>query len=264
MPRGKYSVLRDALYSMLRLIGRHVDGFFGAIAAFVTVSLIVALAATAVFAGFAAIVVQGFTQVADERVLQWIQSYRSDSLNRVMLEITSLGAGSVLALLVLVASVFLWLTHHRWSVYILFLGILGGQIVNRILKDFFERPRPTVVDAVTDVASLSFPSGHAMTSAITYGSVAYLVARLEPTPRLRTATWILTILIVLAVGVSRMYLGVHYPSDVLAGYIGGIAWLAFVASTLTAVKYFATRRPETESEEEDLHAEEQRAAGARS
>jgi undecaprenyl-diphosphatase len=87
---------------------------------------------------------------------------------------------------------------------------------------------------------------------IVYGTVAYLVARLEPTKRLRFATWFVAIAIIVAIGVSRMYLGVHYPSDVIAGFAAGLAWVAFVASSVTAVQFFAPRRPVTAEEEHDL------------
>ena len=246
---------------MLRWIARHVRGFYGALAAFVSVSLIVGIIAVAVFVGFARLVMEGVTQTFDDAVLRWIEGHRSAVLDQMVLEITVLGAGIVLLMIVLVASVFLWLTRHRWSVYILLTGVFGGQLLNRVLKNAFERPRPSSVEWVTEVQSLSFPSGHAMTSAITYLSVAYLVARLEPTPRLRATTWAMAILIIVLVGLSRMYLGVHYPTDVLAGWLGGIAWVGFVAASLAAVRFFASRRPETRSEEHDLHAEPQRAAG---
>jgi undecaprenyl-diphosphatase len=247
-------VLRDALYSTLRFIARHVHGFFGAIAAFLTVGLVVGVAAVAVFAMIARAVSAGLTQSFDERVLRWFEQHRSPLLDKVMLEITTLGTGVVLVMLVLVASVFLWQTQHKWSVYLLMLGVLGGKLFNTVLKEFYERPRPSVVQWVTEVHSASFPSGHAMSSMVVYGSVAYLVGRLEGRRSLRRTTWILAALVILAIGGSRMYLGVHYPSDVIAGFIGGLAWLAFVVAGMAALKFFAERRPETRSEERDLDA----------
>lgn len=263
LPRGRLGILKGALYSTLRWIARHVRGFYGALIAFLTVSFVLGAAAVSVFIAFSRLVTTGLTQRFDERVLQWFQSHRSGLLDEIMLEATVLGSGVVLFMMVAVVSVFLWQTKHRWSVYILLMGVFGGQILNGILKGFFNRPRPSVVEGIDAVHSLSFPSGHAMTSMVVYGSVAYLVARLEPTPLLRASTWIVASLIILTIGVSRMYLGVHYPSDVLAGYLGGLAWLAFVASSVTAVRFFAGRRPKTYTEEHDLNAEPQRAAGVR-
>ena len=262
-PRGKLSVLRDALYSTLRFIARHVRGFYGALAAFLTISAVVGLGASSAFIIFAAIVSGGATQRFDERVLDWLSGFRGPFLDEAALEITSLGNGIVLFALVLVASVFLWQTNHRWSVYLLIISALGGKVLNTVLKQWFDRPRPSIVDHIDVVHSMSFPSGHAMSSLVVYGSVAYLVARLEPTPWLRRTTWTLAALVILGIGVSRMYLGVHYPSDVIAGFAAGLAWLAFVASGFTAVRFFAYRRPEVEQEEEDLHAEEERTAGVR-
>ena len=263
IPRGRLSVFRDALYSTLRLIGRHVRGFYGAVAAFLTIGFIVGISAASIFIVFAAIVTGGATQGYDERVLAWMDRHRSPMLDEVALEVTSLGNGFVLIVLILAVSVFLWQTQHRWSVYLLLIAYFGGQILNRVLKSYFDRPRPSIVDHIDTVHSMSFPSGHAMTSLVAYGSIAYLVARLEPTARLRRTTWGLAAFIVLGIGVSRMYLGVHYPSDILAGFIAGLAWLAFVAAAFTAIRFFASRHPAVETEERDLHAEDERLAGIR-
>lgn len=244
--------LRNALYSTLRFIGRHVDGFFGAIAAVLTLGFFIALAALSIFAALASAVTHGLTQPFDEAVLHWLATHRSTILDQVMLEITTLGTGVVLIMIVLVASLFLWLTQHRWSVYILLLGVFGAKLFNTLLKLSFARERPSVVEWVTQVHSASFPSGHAMSSIVVYGSVAYLVTRLEPSKRLRNMTWFLATLIVLLIGISRMYLGVHYPSDVLAGFLAGLGWIGFVAAMVTAVRFFADRRPETRREEHDL------------
>ena len=250
----KGTILRDALYSTLRFIARHVQGFFVPLAAFIGFGLVVAAVAVMIFAAIAEAVDEGLTQSFDERVLRWFESNRSPLLDKVMLEITTLGSGVVLVMLVLVAAVFLWQTQHRWSVYLLLLGVLGGKLLNTLLKQFFERPRPSAVQWVTEVHSASFPSGHAMSSMVVYGSVAYLVGRLYDKPALRRTTWLLAIVIITAIGASRMYLGVHYPSDVIAGFLGGMAWLAFVISSLRALQFFAKRRPETRSEERDLDA----------
>lgn len=263
-PRGRLSVFRDALYTTLRLIGRHVRGFYGAVAAFLTLGFVVGISAASVFLIFAAIVTGGVTQAFDERTLAWLATHRTPFLNEAALEVTSLGNGFTLAVLILAVSVFLWQTQHRWSVYLLLIAYVGGQILNRVLKNWFDRPRPSIVEHVDPVHSMSFPSGHAMISLIVYGSIAYLVARLEPTPGLRRTTWALATILILGIGVSRMYLGVHYPSDVIAGFIAGLAWLAFVAAAFTAIRFFASRRPQLATEEKDLHAEEERMAGIRS
>lgn len=243
---------RDALYSTLNWVARHVRGFYPALAAVLTLSFVAAAVAIAIFAQLAEGVLEGDTQGFDEAVLTWFQTHRTPGLNRVMLEITALGSGSVIIMVVLLASVFLWLTHHKWSVYVLLLVVFGSKLLNTMLKGGFGRERPSIVESITDVNSLSFPSGHAMSSIVAYGSIAYLISRLEPSWRLRYAIWIFVILLVLAIGVTRMYLGVHYPSDVIGGYLAGVAWVGLVAALIKAVRYFADRRPETRSEEHDL------------
>lgn len=242
------------LHALLRLIARHVKGFWGAIAAFLTIGVIIGLIAAIVFGMLAGIMREGVTQPMDEHVLRWFEAQRTPAMDRIMMHITTLGNGVVIIMVALVASVFLWATNHRWSVYILMVGMIGGKLLNSALKLVFDRDRPSVVQLLHEVTSQSFPSGHAMGAFITYGTIGYLVARLEPSRRLRVFTWALAGAVVLAIGVSRMYLGVHYPSDVIAGYLAGLAWLAFVASSVRALRYFAPRRPETHTEERGLGA----------
>src|SRR5215204_2920783 len=136
---------------MLRFIARHVSGFAAPLAAFLTVGMLVAAIGVAIFAGIAELVEDGVTQIFDDRVLHWFAQIRTPFLDELMLEITSLGAGMVLIMIVLVASVFLWQTQHKWSVYLLLLATLGGQFINRLLKIFYERPRPGLVESLTPV-----------------------------------------------------------------------------------------------------------------
>jgi undecaprenyl-diphosphatase len=239
--------------SILRFIARHLHGFFAPLAAFITVGMLVAAAGLLIFAGIAEGVEEGVTQPFDETVLHWFASHRTPFLDEAMLEITTLGAGLVLIMIVAIASVFLWQTQHKWSAYLLLLATLGGKLLNTSLKLFYHRPRPSIVESLTDVHSASFPSGHAMSSMVVYGSVAYLVGRLEPGKHLKRTTWLIAAIVILAIGTSRMYLGVHYPSDVIAGFIAGMAWIGFLVAAMRALQFFAERRPETHSEEHDLH-----------
>lgn len=183
-----------------------------------------------------------------------------------MIEITSLGNFAVLLVLILCVSAFLWLSKHRISVVLLLLAVGGGYAANNVLKMSFDRDRPSVFEPVTHVLTSSFPSGHAMVSTIAYLSVAYLVGRLEPKPAMRIATWVIASVIIALVAISRMYLGVHYPSDVIGGIIAGVAWLGFVVAGMHAIQFFAKRKPggaEVKKQEKDLNVEAQRAAGVR-
>lgn len=247
-------MLGDTLYSALRAIGRHVRGSFSAITIFLLLGLIVAGAAAVVFAALGALVTAGATRTFDRWVLEQVAAYRTPELTEAFLELTTLGNTSVLVVVVAVASVFLWLTRHRYSVYLLLIAVIGQHFLNHLLKSFYGRPRPIVVPMLDRVSSASFPSGHAMSAIVAYASVAYLVARLEPRPLLRRTTAGIAALLIVAIGVSRIYLGVHYPSDVLGGYLAGLAWVAIVITGTAAIRFFARHRPETGREEKDLNA----------
>lgn len=254
-PRGREAKAGNALYALLRLIARHVRGFYAAILTYLSFSFFIGLGAVWTFAALADEVLEGETQRFDEAVLSWIATHRSDALDQFALEVTALGNTLTLTVVVLAVSTFLWLSRHRLSVALLMIALAGGAAVNFLLKDIFDRPRPSVVEWGTEVATASFPSGHAMSAMIAYGSVAYLVGRLEPTRLMRLATWCFAAVLILGIGASRMYLGVHYPSDVVAGYTAGLAWTAFVVSGITALRYFSRRKPEIAREERDLHAD---------
>lgn len=248
---------------VLRFLERHVRGFFGPVFAVLGAGVVVSLAAGWAFFELAEVVMEGTTQAVDEAVLQWLAGLRSDTLDVIALEVTTLGGFATATLVVLVAGAFLWASHHRYSVYLLMTAVAGGALLNTLLKRFFDRPRPVVVDAIAEVHTTSFPSGHSMTGFVIFATVGYLVGRLAPDSRLRRITWTTAVLLILAVGLSRMYLGVHYPSDVIAGYAAGLMWLGAVLSTGRAIQYFAFRRPEVEEQERDLHAEDERAEGLR-
>lgn len=250
--RGAAARLLGLFYDALRFLAGHVRGFYGAILTYLSFAFIVFLGALVGFGLFAAEVLEGETQAVDEAVLRWLEGVRSPTLDHVMLEITGLANAGTVIVVVLLSAVFLWETRHRLSVYLLGTAVAGGQIVNFLLKDAFSRPRPSVVAAATDVMTASFPSGHAMAATVAYGTVAYLVGRLERTRALRLTTWVVALVLIVLIGFSRMYLGVHYPTDIIAGFVAGLGWTAFVISGMAALEYFRPRHPEVEEVERDL------------
>ncbi len=261
--RGRLKIAGDALFRTLRFIARHVEGFWAALAAYLSVGLVAGILAVWVFVALGQVVLGGATQAFDDGVLRWLAAYRTPVLDNIALQVTSLGNTAVLIMVLAIASVFLYLSRHRYSAYLLWIAVVGEKLINALLKNAYGRPRPSVVTHETQVVSLSFPSGHAMSAVVVYGAMAYLIGRLAPSRRLRRATWTTAVFVIVLVGLSRIYLGVHYPSDVIGGFLAGFAWVAILASVLTALKFFAPRKPEIEVEERDLHAEEERAAGAR-
>jgi len=141
-------------------------------------------------------------------------------------DFTALGGVGVLCLLTLLSVVYLWLQGlHRIAIFTL-LAILGGLLLSTLLKTGFDRPRPDIVTHGSLVYTSSFPSGHSMLSAVVYLTGAALLAMVHKTRRLRIYLIGCAILTTLLVGVSRVYLGVHWPSDVLAGWAAGSAWAA--------------------------------------
>lgn len=141
-----------------------------------------------------------------------------------VMDISALGGFAVLALLVLLAVGYL-LAIKRWGeALMLLVATLGGTAISEGLKVGFNRPRPDLVAHIVETTSMSFPSGHAMLSAVTYLTLGALIARTQSKRRLRGYVLGAAILVTLLIGASRVYLGVHWPTDVLAGWCLGAAW----------------------------------------
>jgi len=222
----------------------------GGLGAFLVAGVAVAAIAIWAFGEFAEKVMAGQTQAFDDAVLRWVAAQHTAQLDAIMLEITALGTGSSVLMMVAVAALFLALTRHRYSAALLLAATGGGGLLNIVLKHYFERPRPHVFEWGTHALSSSFPSGHAMTATIVYTTVAYLAARLQSRIWERAVTMFLAALVILAISASRVYLGVHYPSDVAAGMIIGIGWSAFCMATLEAIQRAAQRTGKQIAEDE--------------
>jgi undecaprenyl-diphosphatase len=160
-------------------------------------------------------------------------------LEFAMRDITALGGYTVIIIMMLVAVGYLIIVHQRASAALVIISLAGGTLINNLLKQWFDRPRPDLVAHLVEVKTLSFPSGHAMLSAIAYLTLAALIARVQPRRRLKVYVLSIGVALTLLVGVSRVYLGVHWPSDVLAGWCLGAAWA--IACWLTARWWQYTR-----------------------
>lgn len=183
------------------------------------------------FAIMADLVAAGRTQSFDERLLLALRVPGQPSEPRgpawlpgAVRDLTALGSAPVL-LLGLVAVAGALAARRQWhALALLVAASASGLLVNEALKHLFARPRPAVELHLTDVRSLSFPSGHAMLSAIIYLTLATVLARLVQSERLKLYFVGLAFLLSFVVGATRVYLGVHYPSDVMAGWTAGLAW----------------------------------------
>lgn len=139
-------------------------------------------------------------------------------------DVTSLGGTVVLVFITLATIVYLLLAGNRQAALFVLAAIGGGQILSSALKLGVDRPRPDLVSHLVDVHTLSFPSGHAMLSAVTYLTLGALLTHILPDRVTKLYVLSLAVLLTFGVGVSRIYLGVHWPSDVLAGWCAGAAW----------------------------------------
>jgi undecaprenyl-diphosphatase len=146
----------------------------------------------------------------------WVQEMARD--------VTSLGSFSVLGLLLVAAVGYLLLIRKREQALLVLVAVLGGVAVNSLLKLAFGRPRQDLFAAAARVFTASFPSDHAALSAITYMTLAALLARTIASRAVRIYLIAVAITLVVLVGISRVYLGVHYPTDILAGWCIGSAW----------------------------------------
>ncbi|TGP24420.1 MULTISPECIES: phosphatase PAP2 family protein [unclassified Mesorhizobium] len=155
-------------------------------------------------------------------------------LQGAMRDITALGSTSVLVLITSAAIIYLVLIRRPSTALLVFVAIAGGQVLSSLLKFEVDRPRPDLVSHLVSETSLSFPSGHAMLSAVTYLTLGSLAARFLPDRTTKVFVLALAVLVTVLVGTSRVYLGVHWPSDVLAGWCAGFAWamLCWLAARL--------------------------------
>jgi len=234
-------VIWDVIFGALRLIAKHAHNVYAIFGIFLVSGAVIAIVFTWAFSEIAERVRAGSTQGFDDTVMRWMGAHQVKGVQTAMLEITSLGTGTVVGMIVLVAGMFLWLNQHKHSAILLMAATLGGLVLDNLLKIGFNRPRPQIFKWGTYAVSSSFPSGHAMSSVIVYGTVAYLAARLQRNVASRILTMGFAGFMILAICSSRLYLGVHYPSDVLAGVVIGLAWAAFCMAVLEAAQLYAKR-----------------------
>ncbi|MEO8216639.1 MAG: phosphatase PAP2 family protein [Acidobacteriota bacterium] len=173
----------------------------------------------------------------DHSVHDWVRSLYGQGSTRFFVTFTTIGSPITLGLLfVFVQIVLLAQKKYRWAVYLLITSA-GGAALNLELKRFFARSRPELSVALRQASGFSFPSGHAMGSAVFFSALAYLAVRSLKSWNTRSAVIALAISIITAVSLSRVYLGVHWTSDIAAGVSAGMLWFGS-----TTIGYEAIRR----------------------
>jgi undecaprenyl-diphosphatase len=183
------------------------------------------------FVRLAGEVSDGDTKAFDVRILRAFRSADDPArpigpawVETALLDLTALGGSTVLGLMVIAVVGFLVLQERYRTALVVAATSGSGELLNLVMKNLFLRPRPDVVPHLRDVVSSSFPSGHAMESAIIYLTLGAMLMRVAERrlTKLYCLGWAL--LLTFLVGISRVYLGVHYPTDVLAGWIMGFVW----------------------------------------
>ncbi len=183
------------------------------------------------FVELAAEVIEGDTARLDRALLLALRSPAdlTDPLGPPWVEelfrdFTALGGVGFLTLLTLAVVGFLLLDRRVRAAMLVLTSVGGGTALSMLLKQFFDRPRPDLVPHESFVYTASFPSGHSMMAAVTYLTLGALLARVQPRRPAKAYLLVLAALLTLLVGVSRVYLGVHWPTDVLAGWAAGATW----------------------------------------
>ena len=183
-----------------------------------------------IFLKFASEVAEGETLGFDRAIMQWMRDHAGGpAMRTTMLDITALGGTAVLTIVTVAVAGFLIVVRKSATAGFVAASVIGGTAISFGLKAIFARPRPDLVEHLVYVDTSSFPSGHAMNSAVVYLTLGMLLASTQQrhAPRIYLIT--IAILLTLAVGISRVYLGVHWPSDVIAGWCVGAVWAGLCA-----------------------------------
>lgn len=207
------------------------------VGATLVVALVAAVVSIVLFSWVAEFVLGGTARQFDERVRGAVHGLASPGMTQAMIIVSSFGATGLVVVLLTSLCIFMLLRWRRAALWLL-LSFIGALVLDVALKYTFHRARPVPFFGVAP-RSYSFPSGHAFMSFCMYGVLAGLItARVRSVP-LRITIWSVAALLVFTIGFSRIYLGVHYPTDVIAGYVGATVWV----SSLVAADRFRRRRP---------------------
>lgn len=183
------------------------------------------------FSELADLVMEGDAHTFDRMILLALRSSASQQdpigprwLEEIARDFTSFGSVAVLTFVLLSAVGYLFLQEKKRTIVLVLAAVVGGGALSFLLKFGFDRPRPELLTPLAHTVTPSFPSGHALLAATTYLTLGALLARVQPDRGLKVYLMFLAILLTLIVGLTRLYLGVHWPTDVLAGWTMGGIW----------------------------------------
>lgn len=166
----------------------------------------------------------------DETILLHIHRLANPLLDKVMVFITNIGDPHTVVPLTVIAFVFLLVNRQRLAAAFFAINAAGGVALSYFLKLAFSKPRPQLWNSAIEEVTYSYPSGHALGSMVIYGFLSYVLAKMYP--RYSATIYTFAVLMIVSIGFSRLYLGVHWPTDILGGYGIGFLWITACISLL--------------------------------
>ena len=252
-PRHR-KIRKPGMFPTNTRLGHLLRKLSGRVEAVTLIAFLALAGALWAFGGLASEMMEGDLHAFDNLVLTALRTpgnpadpIGGPAVEMAMRDLTALGGTTVLALISASVVAYLLLRGRRASALFLTVAVFGGVAVTSLAKLGFSRPRPDLVPHGVDVSTASFPSGHSMMAAVTYLTLAVMLTRVEESWRLRVFVIALAAIVSVLVGVSRVYLGVHWPSDVLAGWSLGAAWALLVS----LVAHWLERRGGIDAEARD-------------
>jgi undecaprenyl-diphosphatase len=217
-------------FELARTVQRLLDGLPN-IEPVVLVVLALGIASLWGFIEIAEGVFEGDTQAFDHWMLRVLRNPQNAAeplgppwFQEMGRDATAAGGIAWLSFITVVVAAYLWLDRKLHMMAFMLAATIGGVVVSTLLKSLFDRPRPDLVPHLSHAYTSSFPSGHSMLSAIVYLTLGSLLAAVMPSRKLKVYILGVAIVVTVVVGASRVYLGVHYPTDVLAGWLAGLVW----------------------------------------
>lgn len=179
----------------------------------------------------------GALQYFDESVLRWVETLRTPFMNVMVVDFTALGGLALNFVLGILTVIIFLLARDPAAAIHLTLTTTGGFIISIMMKNIILRPRPTIIPQLIHASGFSYPSGHSITSAAVYLTMAILACRHFKSYYARLVLLVLAGIVIALISFSRIYIGVHYPSDTMSGALIGIAWALFMAALFSKIHF---------------------------
>ncbi len=202
-----------------------------------TIGIVVISLATWIFADLAEDIANGEPlTIADARFSNWLHLHATPGLTKVMLAVTHLHSTTGITIMSIFVGIYLWRSESRYWILKLAVAIYGGMLLNLWLKEVFQRSRPHFDDPLLSLTTYSFPSGHTMAATVFYGALCVFLFSKTRAWSLRIPLVLATVFLISLVGFTRIYLGVHYLTDVIGAIVEGIAWLTICFTAFEMIR----------------------------